>query len=178
VNIVRNILLSAFLAIVLMASPTRVSAQATDSGGKIDLTQIAAQADKKYSDEVANSPEGRFEAWQDDFEQRSWEWHLLTTKIIFAVVLLVVVFGLVVSWLQFRSDILPKTGDGKTDGPGDPAYDIKADFQSVSIKTKTIGAVVLIFSGVFFFLYLSIVYPMTGLVAKDWKAGTEKAVTK
>ena len=84
---------------------------------------------------------------------------------IFVVVILVVAFGLTVSWLQFRNDLVAKP---KENGDAvDNNYDINASLQSVSVKSKTIGAVVLIFSGIFFFLYLSIVYPMTSLVAKE-----------
>lgn len=97
--------------------------------------------------------------WQANFIERSFEWHLLSTKIIFWVVILVVVFGLVVSWLQFRHDT-DRTAAPSESKDNAPAYDISASAQQFSVKSKTIGAVVLVFSGIFFFLYLSIVYPM------------------
>ena len=182
----RIALLSIGLAVGTAGFDTKSLAGALTASQKFDLSRAAAGADKQFADQqpaVSEAPsaeqEAAYRAWKGEFERRSWEWHLLSTKIIFFVVLIVVGFGLVVSWLQFRSDIRPKmssTSAGTTEDAGGAAatYDVSASLQSVSVKSKTIGAVVLIFSGVFFFLYLSIVYPMTS-VAEGSSHSSEKA---
>ena len=96
--------------------------------------------------------------WVNDFSQRSWEWHLLTTKIIFFVVMFIVLFGIFVSWLQFRHDL--SSVAAPSEGETNPAYDVSASLQSVSVKSKTIGAVVLLASTGFLLMYLIYVYPM------------------
>lgn len=170
----KHVFIISILAAILFAFPniahSRQSQPPNDAAFQneaVDEFQaIAEEADKAYIEDMSESPSGRFLLWQADFERRSWEWHLLSTKIIFVVVLLVVFFGLWVAWLQFRTDIASSLIK-KRETSDDSGYDINASLQSVSVKSKTIGAVVLVFSGVFFFLYLSIVYPMSSLVAPD-----------
>jgi hypothetical protein len=163
--VVSRALLIAFGFLVLCVVVSPQALLASDATQIDEFAQISAETDREYYSELGKTPQGRYLRWQSDFEIRSWEWHLLSTKIIFFVVLVVVGFGIFVSWLQFKNDINPKklNGDG-----GSAEYDVSAGIQSVSIKSKTIGAVILVFSGVFFFLYLSIVYPMNNLVAPSW----------
>ena len=42
--------------------------------------------------------------WQFDFAQRSWNWHFYSTILLFFIVLLIVAFGLRVTYLQFQKD--------------------------------------------------------------------------
>ncbi|MEP3756954.1 hypothetical protein [Hyphomonas sp.] len=132
-----------------------------------------------FTDAVSDEPNEaaiEFEGWKQGYYERSWEWHLWTNKIIFWFVLFVVTFSLLIAGAQFVGDLrrgsLPETNSKDKQGEenGDShQYDIQASFESVSIKSKTIGAVILVFSGVFFFLYLVYVYPMDVIEAEDEK---------
>lgn len=170
-KVARPILL---LALLLIGLPIFGAAVAGNRpvAQAVSLDAISEKADLNYAKEIQQDPDLQTRVWQEKFIQKSWEWHLLSTQIIFFVVLVVVGFGLVVSWLQFRSETSRKQ---KGDGEEGAAYDISASLQSVGIKSKTIGAVVLIFSGVFFFLYLSIVYPMTTLGTPDQSSVENRA---
>lgn len=42
--------------------------------------------------------------WQRDYERRGWEWHLLSTQLLFGVVIVIVLFGLYITYEQFRRD--------------------------------------------------------------------------
>ncbi len=82
----------------------------------------------------------------------------MSTKIIFFIVMFIVLFGIFVSWLQFRHDL--SSASLRTEGEGAAAYDVSASLQSVSVRSKTIGAVVLLASTGFLLMYLIFVYPM------------------
>lgn len=147
-----------------VASPGEVIDIATDDGDD-PFSEIASEILGNETDDIETNMRSisEYESWRIEFVKRSFEWHLLSTKIIFFFVIFVVVFGVFISWLQFRHDILPSNDDRKEGGDASPSYDISASAQSISIKSKTIGALILVFSGVFFFLYISIVYPMNAV---------------
>jgi hypothetical protein len=157
----------ALLLRLLVASLIGLSAAAASpSFNQVAPTENSAVPDDRFEKARARATASngflnQHDQWQNDFVRRSWEWHLTSTKIIFFIVLLVVSFGLVVSWMQFRIDVRAPAKEADPKADEQPAYDFSASAQQVSIKSKTIGALILVFSGVFFFLYLSIVYPMS-----------------
>jgi hypothetical protein len=42
--------------------------------------------------------------WTEQFIQRSYEWHLFSTRLIFFLVIAIVIFGLYITYLQFNRD--------------------------------------------------------------------------
>jgi hypothetical protein len=42
--------------------------------------------------------------WKEEFDERSYQWHLFSTKLIFFLVILIVVFGLYITYVQFNRD--------------------------------------------------------------------------
>lgn len=169
-NLVRNwvwifVIISLSSAIsprIVVAAENQKATTAAASGASNPFSEIAEEIEKEndsYKNDVIADASDKYIAWYSDYYKRSWEWHLLSTKVIFIVVLSIVFFGLYISWKQFNIDIRHKS-DGEKDEAG-PNYDISASKDSISIKSKTIGVVILAFSGIFFYLYISIVWPMT-----------------
>ena len=124
--------------------------------------------------------------WQREFEHKTWEWHLLSTKIIFFVVTLIVLFGLRLTYLQFmrdghqtksrrklsdrteasttvsNDDGLGKPGEAKPldTGTASTGNRIKVGLDGFEITSQVIGLLVLMLSLAFFYLYLKQVYPI------------------
>lgn len=115
--------------------------------------------------------------WQFDFAQRSWSWHFYSTILLFFIVLLIVAFGLRITYLQFQRDYGPKpggkgasppAGGGKgAEGRPEPAQaaggantTMKLSAAGLELSSQIIGLFVLGFSLAFFYLYVKEVYPI------------------
>ena len=132
--------------------------------------------------------------WAVEFKQKSFEWHLVSTKIIFALVIIIVGFGLFITYLQFRKDYTdesyrhlpavepkPTEGDPAAAAPSVPSRSVtsmKLGPGGLELSSQIIGLAVLAFSLGFFYLYVKNVYPMTeiGVAATAEKA--EKAAAQ
>lgn len=121
------------------------------------------------------------------FEHRRavFDWQLLSSKVIFAVVILLVAIGVYFSWLQFMAS-------GQAGGPAGPAAkagatktrtaeagqeagderkggrlrDLTSSFKGpggFEVSSRVLGVVILVISLAFFYLYLVHVYPVTEL---------------
>jgi len=108
-------------------------------------------------------------AWKN--RQEAFAWQSVSTKVIFAVVIIVVLAGLYLSWMQFNfaHNAPMKVTRPSTEGPaisGNPSDQVDAtntttievNTSGVKITSSVIGLVILVLSIVFFFLYLKFVY--------------------
>ena len=127
------------------------------------------------------------EAWTQEFKQRSFEWHLLTTRIIFGMVVFIVGFGLYITYLQFKRDYTDssyqqttpqrveiKPADGEAAAVVVPTRSVttmKLGPGGLELSSQIIGLAVLAFSLGFFYLYVKEIYPMT-------EVAVEKALAK
>jgi hypothetical protein len=124
----------------------------------------------------------RYVNWSGDFYARSYEWHLLSTQIIFFLVVLIVMVGVGLSWAEFRRDAVrrgqavPSGGAATSDAdapaadsgkvapgpklPADNTHRLKLSLTELQFDSKVIGLVILAMSLGFFYLYLFYVYPM------------------
>lgn len=90
-----------------------------------------------------------------DHRQRVFEWQLLSSRIIFVVVIALVGAGIYFSWLQFRADLK------KTDKEGDRSVStLEASTTGIKVSSPVLGVVILVISLLFFYLYLQYVYPI------------------
>ncbi|KAF1721703.1 hypothetical protein [Pseudoxanthomonas wuyuanensis] len=122
--------------------------------------------------------------WQREFSRQSWEWHLRSTKLLMYVVLVIVFFGLFITYLQFTHDRrmtkrLRKAVGGAgaeldelpaDNDPPDKAADsstLKLGPAGLEITSQVIGLLVLGFSLAFFYFYVKDVYPMQELELKQ-----------
>ncbi|PXX89537.1 hypothetical protein DIT71_13475 [Marinobacter vulgaris] len=90
-----------------------------------------------------------------DHRQRVFEWQLLSSRIIFVVVIALVGAGIYFSWLQFRAD-LKKTGNEGARG----VSTLEASTSGIKVSSPVLGVVILVISLLFFYLYLQYVYPI------------------
>jgi hypothetical protein len=107
-------------------------------------------------------------AWKN--RQDAFAWQSISTKVIFWVVIIVVLAGLYLSWMQFNfahNAPLTKTrqtkkGQANMGNPNDQieASTIEISTSGVKITSSVIGLIILVLSIVFFFLYLKFVYPI------------------
>jgi hypothetical protein len=152
---------------------------------KIDFAKAAAAAQgQPAASDSAPAAAGLLKAdleaqarhlqWQRDYERRGWEWHLLSTQLLFGVVLLIVAFGLYITYAQFRRDY---SGWQPSAAPGTPppaqdtdpapaprllpaATTLKLSPAGLEVTSQIVGLIVLALSLAFFFLYVKEVYPI------------------
>ena len=106
-------------------------------------------------------------AWKN--RQDAFAWQSVSTKVIFGVVIIVVLAGLYLSWMQFNfaHNAPLKVTTPSTEGPAiattptnpsNGVNTIEVNTSGVKITSSVIGLVILTLSIVFFFLYLKFVY--------------------
>lgn len=103
-----------------------------------------------------------------------FDWQLLSSKIIFAVVIFLVLLGVYFSWLQFMAGHRASAADAKPDAPpakpAEPAdarsalgrlvTTIEAGTGGIKVSSPVLGVIILVISLAFFYLYLVHVYPV------------------
>jgi len=91
-----------------------------------------------------------------DHRARVFEWQLLSSRIIFVLVILIVVVGLYFSWLQFMAGLRENADLEKTTTTveASPTGGIK-------VSSPVLGVIILTLSLAFFYLYLVHVYPIS-----------------
>lgn len=115
--------------------------------------------------------------WQRKFSRDSWDWHLYSTKLLLYVVMSIVAFGLLITYLQFTRDgakvlktlkAMPSDPAGADPSGKDTATlavagapsTLKLSAAGIEITSQVIGLLVLACSLGFFYLYVKVVYPM------------------
>lgn len=118
--------------------------------------------------------------WQRDYARRGWEWHLMSTQALFAIVLGIVGFGLWITWQQFKRDYTGRRrvrrapAADKADAASAPAPEplpelprpagsIKVGPAGLELTSQIVGLLVLAMSLAFFYFYVKEVYPMREL---------------
>lgn len=89
--------------------------------------------------------------------QRVFSWQLLSSKIIFVVVIFLVLTGIYFSWLQFRADMLDRQ---QHEDQEQAVSTIEASSEGIKVSSPVLGVIILVLSLLFFYLYLQYVYPI------------------
>lgn len=128
----------------------------------------------------------RHHIWSYQSRERVFEWNHKADILIFAVVMLIVLSGLVLSAVQFYIAVLAArtdaaravSPDGSSEstvnapaasagGSSDPALnqalqsEVGISSSGLQVKSSVLGVVILVISLAFFYLYLDNVYPIT-----------------
>lgn len=90
-----------------------------------------------------------------EHRQRVFRWQLLSSRIIFVVVIFLVLIGLYFSWLQFRAAIRSGPAAGAP-----PETTFEASASGLKVSSPVLGVIILAISLAFFYLYLVHVYPI------------------
>jgi hypothetical protein len=164
-----------FLACLVGAATFSAGAAAED-----DALQRATELTDKLSLEEARAA-GSDRTWTIDFRHRSYDWHLLSTKIIFYVVHGIVVFGCALTYIQLTQNAnrrRPRPNASALESTGVPnavepaASSLKIGPTGVEISSQVIGLLILGFSLAFFYLYITRVYPMVEAMHKAAASGS------
>ena len=100
------------------------------------------------------------------YRMKLFEWQLSSSKIIFSVVVVIVLIGLYLSYLQFKlseKQLLKPTDPKDTStAKSQSATDLEINKDGIKIQSAVIGLIILVISIIFFFLYLKFVFPING----------------
>jgi hypothetical protein len=104
--------------------------------------------------------------------QGVYRWNDISTRVIFATVILLVAFGAYLSWVQFfgytkRTAPPVRAASARAGAAGGSAVkpeaesEIEISLQGIRIKSPVLGVILLTLSLAFFYLYLVFVYPVS-----------------
>ena len=91
-----------------------------------------------------------------------FEWQLLSSKVTFVTVLLLVGAGIVFAAVQFSAGLARRVGQETSDK--ETATQLELATTGIKVTSPVLGVIILIISLAFFYLYLVYVYPISELV--------------
>ncbi|MGH6925362.1 MAG: hypothetical protein ACRED5_16670 [Propylenella sp.] len=94
-----------------------------------------------------------------EHRQRVFRWQLLSSRIIFVMVIFLVLVGVYFSWLQFRSAL---RGGPTPSAPSETTFEASAS--GFKVSSPVLGVIILAISLAFFYLYLAHVYPISEIL--------------
>lgn len=164
------------LVVALVAPAAAQDAPAETDTSRIDALIEALEAEKSRPEpSVAVAPQAvspailgedgvrsmkaAFKAYYDyrvhgfDHRKNVFAWQLLSSKIIFALVLTLVFLGVYFSWLQFHAGLKPGVKD-------DSPTTVELGTSGIKVSSPILGVIILTLSLAFFYLYLVNVYPI------------------
>jgi hypothetical protein len=170
--------LAALAGALALASDQVAEPVERTAGNLPSFAEIAAESERQVHDRGATGlanvdiyrrdleDRAAYLAWQRQFARDSWRWHLFSTRLLMFVVLVIVGFGLAITYLQFTRE-LPRAR-GRADSPGvsevasseAPQGTVKIGPGGLEVTSQVIGLLVLALSLGFFYLYVTSVYPM------------------
>jgi len=101
-----------------------------------------------------------YEAFVFDNRKKAFAWQDTSSKLIFWLVVIIVLAGLWMSYIQLKEGLKNKTVN-QAEGEGEETHQIEISKESMKISSTFVGVVILAMSLVFFYLYLFVVYPIT-----------------
>ena len=90
--------------------------------------------------------------------ERVFAWQLLSSRIIFVVVIFLVMTGIYFSWLQFSRSLKSTKGEEFKETT------FEASATGFKVSSPILGVIILAMSLAFFYLYLAYVYPISEIV--------------
>ena len=106
--------------------------------------------------------ERRFEYYVSGMDHRKkvFEWQHVSSRVIFAFVLLLVTTGIYFSYLQFR--LYLRSVGNANEQPDNQGMDTDLEISTSGVKVSSniLGVIILSLSLAFFYLYLAFVYPI------------------
>lgn len=128
-----------------------VSAALPESTADMDTTTR-----EKYQETLRAYFAYRLQGYQQ--RQRTFEWQLFSSRIIFWTVLALVFAGIYFAAVQFHVGL--RGGTAARD-QADARTEFAASLEGVKVSSPVLGVIILVISLVFFYLYLAFVYPIT-----------------
>jgi hypothetical protein len=137
-----------------------------------------AQAKWEAGNAKLTAAQEEYAAFTLQHAEAVYRWQHFSTQIIFCVVVLLMLAGIVFSWIQFRQGlhhpaqvIALSSSKVTTSGDAAPAADVtvekagvtefSASPQGIKVASSTLGVIILVISMCFFYMYLRYVYPIS-----------------
>jgi len=169
-------LMSLLIMIVTLSFISTLYAEESDSEGDVavidqlvehlesgESTDLAPEImpSELLEPETASAMQLAIKAYYDyrskgfDHRQSVFQWQLLSSKIIFVIVIFLVCIGVYFSWVQFSAGM---KGKAKEDSSSETT--IEASATGIKVSSPVLGVIILVISLMFFYLYLVYVYPI------------------
>lgn len=132
-----------------------------------DIINEARQATQQKSIDVDTEikiANKKYILWRYWIYKSTFNWHFISSIIIFIIVVIMVFSGLYFSYLQLEQSLLIKKISNKESDDNDSRIAInKISFATnkIEISSSVIGLVILTISFAFFYLYIVYVYPVS-----------------
>lgn len=139
-------------------------AEATGAQAKPPEVPCIEITDPETLEECWTAHRAYFSYYEAGFEHRRdvfW-WQHVSTRIIFAVVLMLVAAGIYFAWVQFQLDVRRSAESGEAEHRDDTELELATS--GIKVRSSVLGVIILALSLVFFYLYLVHVYPITELL--------------
>jgi hypothetical protein len=139
-----------------------------DSPSQIVLSDATTK--QKYLESMQRYYEYRANGYA--YRSRVFEWQLLSSRVIFLVVLVLVACGIYFAWVQFSAAMLALRRKAAADAaasavsadakeaPSPLATQLELSSKGIVINSSVLGVIILGLSLAFFYLYLVYVYPI------------------
>jgi hypothetical protein len=101
-----------------------------------------------------------------EHRRRVFDWQLLSSKIIFWIVVLMVSAGIYFSGVQFHLALRAVRPPAAASASAPPAFDtsLEAGAGGIKVSSPVLGVIILVISFLFFYLYLVHVYPISEIM--------------
>ena len=118
---------------------------------------LAGDLDQETMEDYRRALQGyyRYRMQGYDHRLRLFEWQLLSSKIIFVVVVLLVFSGIYFAAVQFHTGL-----SAAKRSEGDEPTEFVVTLRGLRVRSPVLGVVILAISLAFFYLYLVFIYPI------------------
>jgi uncharacterized membrane protein len=156
-----HVLLATAISFSLLAQdstkPNDFLNDADASYAKIQMKEVGDEA-KKTLNEIKRSDEfnqrlNEYSIKSLDHRQAVFAWQLFANKLIFVIVMLIVIMGLVLSYLHFKKSLTPGVTDANTE--------LEMSASGIKMNSSVIGLIILVLAIAFLYLYLIHVFPIS-----------------
>jgi hypothetical protein len=127
-----------------------LSSSAISKNNIEDNMQKLLEERQRDSEYVGVDKIHEYNAFALKHNQEIFEFQLFSSKILFGLVIFIILFGLILSGLQFL----------KKDLPDEKATSLEIGMSGVKISSDILGLLILTISLAFFYIYLNNVYPV------------------
>jgi hypothetical protein len=145
-----------------------------DTSARVSVAQALRDCEPTDADRCTAAIDLKHRQWREEFVEKSYQWHLFSTRVIFWLVVSIVTFGLYITYVQFTRDYRGWSavhGQAPPSAAADPAQaageqasrpvsTVKLGPGGLELSSQVIGLIVLALSFGFFYEYIRVVYPM------------------
>ncbi len=130
----------------------------------IDFQDIRNETNKEFNKNYQTKDIKEYEEWRLNFIKKSYEWQFYSSIGIYFLVVFILFTGLYFSYLQFKNSIIKQNiNNNNKDSKNTkslPETKLKLSQTGVEVSSSLIGVIILVFSVIFFYMYIEKIYPL------------------